>query len=356
MLRRILSPNAALALVTAVTACSSSTTTPGTGTTLDATATSQQVAAVNGPIQSQNTQAFGALSSQFTYAYAGSDVLALVEAASPTAAGDGALRSVDAAKRLFGRPSVAAASIPSTAKGKTFEWNTTQLKYVAGTRTGAPAAGVRFILYAVDLLTRRPSLPLQEIGYADITESSTLTSHTVNVTAVAGATTFLQFSVTGALTTGGLSGTVSGFTTDGTDRVDFSSNSTVSVSGQTATVTLASQLTVPTRGATYSLSVVGTGPVDGAATSATVSLQLTGNGTTVTLNGRVASTGSSITIKVNNADFATITVTAGQTTITGAGGQPLTAAQQQALADLFALLDKFGTFVTNLYTAIGTVL
>ena len=39
-------------------------------------------------------------------------------------------------------------------------------------RTGAPANGVRFLLYAVDPVTFQPVEPLVEAGYVDITDLS----------------------------------------------------------------------------------------------------------------------------------------------------------------------------------------
>ncbi|MFW6084886.1 MAG: hypothetical protein ACODAA_06705, partial [Gemmatimonadota bacterium] len=66
------------------------------------------------------------------------------------AAVDGALRSL----------------IPADLLGTTFEWDEVENGYVATERTGAPANGIRFILYD------RTTDPLVENGFVDITDES----------------------------------------------------------------------------------------------------------------------------------------------------------------------------------------
>ena len=58
--------------------------------------------------------------------------------------------------------------IPDAVTGTTFEWNADSAGYVATAREGAPANGIRFIVYAIDPLTGDPVLPLVETGYVDI--------------------------------------------------------------------------------------------------------------------------------------------------------------------------------------------
>jgi hypothetical protein len=60
-----------------------------------------------------------------------------------------------------------ASAIPVDEKGKTFVWNADTRTFVADPAVaGAPADGVRFILYAWGL--NAPSLPLTRLGYVDI--------------------------------------------------------------------------------------------------------------------------------------------------------------------------------------------
>ncbi|HET7789599.1 MAG TPA: hypothetical protein VFK78_02295 [Gemmatimonadales bacterium] len=70
------------------------------------------------------------------------------------------------------RPSMTAASVvPDSVLGKTFEWDTATNTYVKTTRAGAPANGVRFILYA--LVNDTVAEPVSEIGRLDVFDQST---------------------------------------------------------------------------------------------------------------------------------------------------------------------------------------
>jgi hypothetical protein len=63
---------------------------------------------------------------------------------------------------------VRATAIPDNVKGRTFVWDANTRSFVAdAAATGAPANGVRFVLYAWDVLNG-PTLPLNRIGYVDI--------------------------------------------------------------------------------------------------------------------------------------------------------------------------------------------
>lgn len=63
---------------------------------------------------------------------------------------------------------VRASAIPDNVKGETFAWNADTRAYVAdATVTGAPANGVRFLLYSWDVLNG-PTTPLNRIGYVDV--------------------------------------------------------------------------------------------------------------------------------------------------------------------------------------------
>jgi len=61
-----------------------------------------------------------------------------------------------------------ASAIPDNVKGKTFTWDADTRTYVPNaTATGAPANGVRFLLYTWDGVNG-PTLPLNRVGYVDI--------------------------------------------------------------------------------------------------------------------------------------------------------------------------------------------
>jgi len=63
---------------------------------------------------------------------------------------------------------IRASAIPNNVQGKTFVWNVDTRTYIAdAAAAGAPANGVRFLLYAWDVLNG-PTIPLNRIGYVDI--------------------------------------------------------------------------------------------------------------------------------------------------------------------------------------------
>ena len=93
--------------------------------------------------------------------------------------------------------SVALAVLPAEVLGKTFEYNSGTAQYEATARTGAPANGVRFILYAVNPVTQVPVEPLTEAGYADVLDESTATANSVRLQLVSGGVTYLDYGVTG---------------------------------------------------------------------------------------------------------------------------------------------------------------
>jgi len=81
------------------------------------------------------------------------------------------LRTTRALVSLAG---VRAAAIPDGAKGKTFVYDVGSHAYIIDvTATGAPANGVRYVLYQWGAGTGAPALPLTRIGYVEITQVGT---------------------------------------------------------------------------------------------------------------------------------------------------------------------------------------
>ena len=70
----------------------------------------------------------------------------------------------------------------------------------------------------------------------------------------------------------------------------------------------------------------------------TLDLAISGPNGDVRLVGTYAGDGGTFTVKVNGDSFATITLTASTTVITGAGGDPLTPDEEAALQ---AVLDSY---------------
>lgn len=114
-------------------------------------------------------------------------------------------------------------SIPSELLGKTFVYNPETGRYeVDETRPAVPANVVRFILYEVPLPTSELD-PLVEIGHLDIEVRNS--GSTVVVTVVARGETVLEYTVSGTLD----EITISGFVTNGIDRLDFAGSVTAAL-------------------------------------------------------------------------------------------------------------------------------
>jgi len=105
--------------------------------------------------------------------------------------------------------------IPADLLGTTFEWDEVEGAYVQTERAGAPAAGVRFILYD------RTQSPPVENGFLDITDESDPSADRLNVHVEKDGITRLDYDVEVTETTSGLTVAVAGFLTDGASRIDF---------------------------------------------------------------------------------------------------------------------------------------
>jgi hypothetical protein len=232
-----------------------------------------------------------------------------------------------------------AASLPAEALGTTFVFDASAGQYVPSDRTGAPANGVRFILYAVDPLTLEPVVT-SEVGHVDVIDlnPSGDNSAGIRLLVVGGSTTYLDYSVTA--TAGISSGTVAvgGYLTDGATRVNF--NTTMAVAqlpDGSVTMNVDYAYDVPSR----QFGVRGTieGLSDGDAGSGSMTLTVTSRGATVRYVFEGDGTTLDVSVYVNNRLFATITGGADTITIRGAGGRQLTQDEVQTLGHLLSVAE-----------------
>ena len=247
------------------------------------------------------------------------------------------------------RPSLSTAAILDEHLGVTFVYNPETDQYEASDAAGAPAAGVRFIIYAVDPVTRVPVEPLVEVGYADIVSTASASGGTVRIEVVSGGVTYLDYAMGYTGNTSAATINVTGFVTNGDDRVNFDLDNHFDFGSES--LVLDYSLTVPTRGgfridfeAGMSL---GTGTV-------TTALEARGPHGTVTIAGTQSATAGSFEVEVNGALFATITMPDGGAPVfAGADGEPLTQAELDALAALLGIFADGFTFFGDLLGPIG---
>ena len=240
-----------------------------------------------------------------------------------------------------------AALFPPGTLGKTFVWDTTAKGYVASSDPGAPANGVRFVVYAVGgPLLVQPSLPLSPLGYVDLTDRSAGSQAVVGIALVgteggAAPVTYADYTLGGP--GGSVAATVSlaGFLTDGLTRLDLTSALT-STLGALTTHTTADV-------AAQDVHLVETASLAGATVAElTLDLRLTSGGQTLRATGRfvgdtaVQTAGGEFAITVNDRPFAKVTLGPHGYSYTAAPGVTLAAADEQAINRLIAT--SFGLF------------
>lgn len=336
------------AALTLLAACQSEGTGP---TTFDPARLRADVQRAEAPFATPVAQSLAALGGAMDNAL-GSSLVALPAEAIVSTGGDPLAtgrRIADRAREVRAFQSTADV-IPATLQGRTLEYDTLTRRYVPGTRTGAPANGTRFVLYAVDPLTRRPVVPLVETGYADLTRAITNSAVTARLEAFSGTTSPVKridytATLSGTVTTPQVR--IAGFANDGTNQLDFTMTTLLDLAAGRITVT--NEAAVPAQQlATRAQVIVDlvTEPglrIDGRLASA---------GGVVDMTGRIAADGNgTITVRVNGAVFATITVQPGVLvpTITNAAGQSLSADEAAALRQIFEWFEEAG----DLYDALS---
>jgi hypothetical protein len=339
---------AALALSALMVGCGGDSTAPDAP--FDPAGTSSDIASMESSFESPATAGFVAASASISAVLGGSPAAFAVKAM-PTKsliAGSkaGAGHYATTVAKAYRGPSgsngaaFATAEIPAEYLGVTFTYNAQTDQYEASDLTGAPANGVRFMVYAVNPISGAIIEPVVEVGYADIVVTETATAATVRIELVSGGVTYLDYTVGVTGSTNAATVAVSGFVSNGDDRVNFDLDTHLTSSALTADYILI----VPTRNG-FRLDFEGTITE----TSSNSSLQARGAHGTVTITGNHSGTSGTFEVEVNGDLFATIDYTQGQEpVITGADGQPLTEQELEALRNVFEVFIEGFDFVEDL--------
>ena len=139
--------------------------------------------------------------------------MSVVQAAA-TASGVGALQQI-------ARLGVAEAVIAPTVLGQTLAYDSAAGHYVVSGRRGAPANGVRIVLYA-ETADHRPIVG-QEVGFAELTDEAPLSATTgaVRLSVVTGGVTRLSYGVSFTLPGVAPQLGIDGFVADASNRLEF---------------------------------------------------------------------------------------------------------------------------------------
>jgi hypothetical protein len=242
-------------------------------------------------------------------------------------------------------PSLSTAAILDEHLGVTFTRDPETLEYGPSDRTGAPQDGVRFIVYAVDPISGAVIAPLVEVGYADIVTTETISAATVRIELVSGGVTYLDYAVGVTGSASQLTVTISGFVSNGDDRVNFDLDTHLTDTSFGVDYTL----TVPTRGG-FRIDF----EAESTEGSMTATLEARGPHGSVTISGTQTTTSATFDVEVNGELFATITTSGSEPpVITGADGEPLTEAEMQALGEILAIFLQGFTFFGDLMIPVG---
>lgn len=349
----------AAVLALAVSACSDDSTSPVDPADFDPVATEQAVQDLQNRLDDDSDVmiSLGLMSDALVLQPGASRVAPLTLDGAPAPFTAQVIRSYSASA------SAAEPVLPPELLGVTFEWNFLESHYVPTERTGAPANGVRFILYAIDPLTRIPTEPLTETGYIDLTDEGGETTTRIGLTAVSGATTLIDYFIDlsyAILGENDISVTVAaeGYVSDGQDRLDFVLTQSATLLGSTETLDMDFVYSLSLAGQNVSVTVEMHGEFDFSGENpieaASVQLRVQ-NGTEfvdfeMTLNADNSVTGL---IQYNGVDVVYISGTEADPVFESATGEPLTTEEVVALLDLFDMIEDVFDLVEDLFEPFG---
>lgn len=315
----------------ALTACEPAEKLP---TTVDPVEMEADVAGLSDAFESPATDAFVSLGFAIDDAIFGSGALlrlpAVMLAEGPTSA---AVRFREAL--ITATDDDVASAIPLSALGKTFTYNITTDRYEISGLTGAPANGVRFLLYTTDgddVVIE----PLVQVGWVDISRSGSAGSLSGRIEIyLVGGTKVMDYTAVIGGTTNFPTVAVSGFAGLGAGRVDFSLNSNVSVI--TSNLVIIWQTDHLLRG-TRSRVQMAISPDD--YPDVTIGAMLRAGVRKVEIGGTLVNDGADVltgdlTVEIGDRVFAIVHVGAETDTVTDENGSPLTPADEETLLRIY---------------------
>lgn len=324
---------AAAALAISIAACGDST---GPTTITDPQATIRDLAALDSAFDSDAYQGLSLLAANFLAPTAPaplSGVAAALDLTLPPAPSVAAARALrrdvplQDLQALTGTSPALAPVLPDTLLGTTFEWNPDSLRYVATNRTGAPANGIRFILYAADAVFGLPDAA-HEVGSLDILDLNPAAGAQLQfvVRAVGGSPTVLDYTLT--FLPGNQTATLqaSGYVSNGRAgtlerRLTFTASLTGAqlTNGESATVDFTYDVNVPDVTVELHLTSVEDTVADTTITG--IDYRFTRSSENIRLQGAdTATNGGSVdegayAVTVNGNGYATLTIANGSATI-----------------------------------------
>jgi hypothetical protein len=229
--------------------------------------------------------------------------------------------------------------IPESFRGRTYEYLELEGYYYNPERTGAPANGIRFILYEVNPITGDPGTT--EIGYVDVLDESTDTDGVVRLVVVSNEVEYINYTVTATVMVGSIGLEVAGYVSDGTNRVDFTLNHTIDATFASARAEIDYEIAVVDRDFSMTANMVIEFDAGTETGSITIEATWQQGSNSISIAGSIdmSTDGGTLEVHVNGDLFATITMTGESFVIVGADGGALSAGHMQALGNI---MDSLG--------------
>lgn len=233
------------------------------------------------------------------------------------------------ADRLFHRLSGATGSrlatgeLPPGVVGHTYVYDVGSGGYVVSGSAGAPPAGARFQLYAIDSGTGHPVEPLTPLGYVDVIGAG---SSEVRVLVGDAAGILLDYRIASSGTGAGSRIRVEGSASTGAARADFTFDNRIELSGTSSgTMRLGQSVTLPARN--VALDCASTLLVRaGLPPELQLDLMLRGPNGDLEVAGAYELGGEGVLeVDVNGASYAEVNVAGSDYTVAGTAAEPLPA-------------------------------
>jgi hypothetical protein len=241
--------------------------------------------------------------------------------------------------------SASVAAVPPEVAGKTFVYDPGTAGYVQSDLTGAPANGVRFIIYAVNPVTWAPSEPLTETGHVDLIDLSAGSTQAARVLVVSGGITYVDYTASATMTETSGRVSVIGVVTDGTIQANINLRSTSSF---TEGLTLTYSLDLPQRDVSIDLTMN-----ESESGITVVNLSMSGPNGTVTMSGEFDVDSGTLNVRINGRAFATIVVSGSTMTITRTDGTPMADDEMVALQGVFTVQEAAFVAFDQLLAPVG---
>lgn len=219
------------------------------------------------------------------------------------------------------------ALFPANVLGKTLVWDANVHDWAIGNQSGAPANGLRIMLYNVDQNTLEP-IVAQQLGYLELTDESSPQADRLGVLVTLGNSTVADYVISMVNTTSSLSSTAEGSITNisGSEQVDFDFTETVTNTALTAVADL-----VGSNGGHVLVQISAT------ASDATLSIAVGQQRNNLSMNVSLDENSDDVVgdVKYNGTVVATIDGTIDVPTFTARSGRTLSQNEVLALGSIF---------------------